>query len=55
MNYSTDFSSLKKKVPEEEWQTRLELAACYRLVDKYGMTGFEPARGQPRQPVGDSR
>ena len=38
MNYSTDFSSLKGKVPDEEWQTRLELAACYRLVDKYGMT-----------------
>ncbi|HWU25354.1 MAG TPA: class II aldolase/adducin family protein [Rhizomicrobium sp.] len=38
MNYSTDFSSLRGKVPDEEWQTRLELAACYRLVDKYGMT-----------------
>ena len=22
----------------EEWQARLDLAACYRLVDKYGMT-----------------
>ena len=22
----------------EEWQARVDLAACYRLVDKYGMT-----------------
>jgi hypothetical protein len=54
VNYSTEFSSLKEKVPDEEW-TRLELSACCRLVDKYGMTGIEPARGQPREPVGDSR
>src|SRR6201987_382947 len=38
MNYSTDFLSIKDKVSSEEWQARLELAACYRLVDKYGMT-----------------
>src|ERR1700759_2198271 len=38
MNYSTDFPSLKGKVPAEEWQARLDRAACYRLVDKYGMT-----------------
>ena len=37
-NYSTDFKSIKGEVSPEEWQARLELAACYRLVDKYGMT-----------------
>jgi len=30
MNYATDFKSLKGKVPDEEWQARVELAACYR-------------------------
>jgi ribulose-5-phosphate 4-epimerase/fuculose-1-phosphate aldolase len=38
MNYSTDFKSIKSEVPPEEWQARLDLAACYRLVDAYGMT-----------------
>jgi ribulose-5-phosphate 4-epimerase/fuculose-1-phosphate aldolase len=38
VNYSTDFPSIKGKVSAEEWQARLELAAGYRLVDKYGMT-----------------
>jgi ribulose-5-phosphate 4-epimerase/fuculose-1-phosphate aldolase len=37
-NYSTEFKSIKDEVSPEEWQARLELAACYRLVDKYGMT-----------------
>ena len=38
MNYSTDFKSIRDQVSPEEWQTRLDLAACYRLVDKYEMT-----------------
>ena len=38
MTYRTDFASLKGKVSDEEWRTRIELAACYRLVDRYGMT-----------------
>jgi ribulose-5-phosphate 4-epimerase/fuculose-1-phosphate aldolase len=38
MNYSTSFKSLKDEVSAEEWQARVELAACYRLVDAYGMT-----------------
>lgn len=29
--------SLKGKVSEAEWQARVDLAACYRLVDLYGM------------------
>lgn len=38
MNYDTNFKSIKDAVSPEEWQARLELAACYRLVDRYGMT-----------------
>lgn len=38
MNYSTSFKSLKDEVSPEEWQARVELAACYRLVDVFGMT-----------------
>src|SRR5258708_4270396 len=38
MNYATDFKSIREQVSPEEWQARLDLAACYRLVDAYGMT-----------------
>lgn len=38
MNYSTNFKSVREEVSAEEWQARVELAACYRLVDAYGMT-----------------
>ena len=38
MNYGTNFPSLQGSVSPEEWQTRVELAACYRLIDIYGMT-----------------
>src|SRR5665213_3912934 len=38
MNYDTNFKSVKEQVSVEEWQARIELAACYRLVDQYGMT-----------------
>jgi ribulose-5-phosphate 4-epimerase/fuculose-1-phosphate aldolase len=38
MNYDTSFKSLKDDVSPQEWQARVELAACYRLVDRYGMT-----------------
>src|SRR6201996_6209196 len=38
MNYGTDFKTIRDEVSEEEWQARLDLAACYRLVDAYGMT-----------------
>ena len=38
MNYSTDFKSIRNEVSAQEWQTRLDLAACYRLVDAYDMT-----------------
>jgi ribulose-5-phosphate 4-epimerase/fuculose-1-phosphate aldolase len=38
MNYQTDFRSIRGEVSAEEWQARVELAACYRLVDRYGMS-----------------
>ena len=37
-NYTTEFSSVRDEVSPEEWQTRIDLAACYRLVDRYGMS-----------------
>ena len=33
MNYSTDFPTIKDRVSPQEWQARLGLAACYRLVE----------------------
>jgi len=30
--------TIKSRVSEAEWKTRVELAACYRLVSLYGMT-----------------
>jgi ribulose-5-phosphate 4-epimerase/fuculose-1-phosphate aldolase len=38
MKYDTNFKPLRDEVSAEEWQTRVELAACYRLVDLFGMT-----------------
>ena len=38
MNYSTDFKSIRNEVSAQESQARLDLAACYRLVDTYGVT-----------------
>jgi ribulose-5-phosphate 4-epimerase/fuculose-1-phosphate aldolase len=33
---SADTASLQSRVSAEEWQTRVDLAACYRLVAAYG-------------------
>jgi ribulose-5-phosphate 4-epimerase/fuculose-1-phosphate aldolase len=38
VNYSTDFKSIRNDVSAQEWQARTDLAACYRLVDAFGMT-----------------
>ena len=38
MNYTTAFKSIRGEVSSEEWQARVDLAACYRLLDKYAMT-----------------
>lgn len=37
-NYSIQFESVRNQVSPEEWEARLNLAACYRLMDVYGMT-----------------
>jgi len=37
-NFSADFPSVQNQVSREEWQARVDLAACYRLVDLYDMT-----------------
>ena len=34
----TQFESVRDHVSPEEWETRVNLAACYRLIDKFGMT-----------------
>jgi ribulose-5-phosphate 4-epimerase/fuculose-1-phosphate aldolase len=31
-------SSIREHVSDAEWQTRVDLAACYRLVDHFGMS-----------------
>jgi ribulose-5-phosphate 4-epimerase/fuculose-1-phosphate aldolase len=38
MNYTTNFRSVQDEVSREEWQARVDLAACYWLVDHYEMT-----------------
>jgi len=38
MGYETNFRSIRDEVSAEEWRVRVDLAACYRLVDYYGMT-----------------
>ncbi len=37
-NFSTNFRCVRDEVSADEWQARLDLAACYRLIDAYGMT-----------------
>ena len=32
-----DWAPMRARVAEAEWQTRVDLAACYRLVAHYGM------------------
>ncbi len=31
-------ASVRESVSPAEWETRVKLAACYRLVDRYGMS-----------------
>lgn len=37
-DFDTDFRCIRDEVSAAEWQARVELAACYRLVDAFGMT-----------------
>ncbi|MAF83157.1 MAG: class II aldolase/adducin family protein [Gammaproteobacteria bacterium] len=36
MNTSADTLSIRDQVSDEEWQMRVDLAACYRLIAMYG-------------------
>ena len=36
-NYSTDIACIRDQVSPEEWEARVNLAACYRLVALWGM------------------
>ncbi|HEY1609959.1 MAG TPA: class II aldolase/adducin family protein, partial [Paraburkholderia sp.] len=40
MTKNPEFSipSMREQCPEAEWQMRVDLAACYRLVELYGMS-----------------
>ena len=38
MNYSAQFQCVRDVVSPEEWHARVDLAACYRLVDIFGIT-----------------
>src|SRR5260221_1759130 len=35
--YQLKVASMRERVSREEWATRIDLAACYRLVHHYGM------------------
>jgi ribulose-5-phosphate 4-epimerase/fuculose-1-phosphate aldolase len=37
-NYDTRIPSIRDEVAPEEWRARVDLAACYRLIDLYGMS-----------------
>ena len=37
-NYSLDISSMRDKVSAAEWEARVTLAACYRLMALWDMT-----------------
>ena len=36
--FDTEWPTIRDQVSEQEWRARLDLAACYRLIDAYGMT-----------------
>jgi ribulose-5-phosphate 4-epimerase/fuculose-1-phosphate aldolase len=37
-NYDIDIPSIEGQVSPAEWKARVDLAACYRLIDLYGMS-----------------
>src|SRR5258708_23482664 len=49
-NYRTDFRSIRDEITPDEWRQRVELAACYRLVDLYGMADLTYNHITPRVP-----
>ena len=47
-------SKVKDQVTHEEWQKRVDLAACYRLLDLYGMTEMSANHVSTRVPGEDN-
>ena len=37
-NFDTAIPCIRDEVSPEEWRARIDLAACYRLVARYGMS-----------------
>ena len=55
MTYEASFRSIRDEVGAEEWQTRVDLAACYRLIDHYGMTDLIYNHATARVPGAEHR
>ena len=49
-----DVLSIREQVSEEEWETRVNLAACYRLVDHYDMSDLLGTHISARVPGEDN-
>jgi ribulose-5-phosphate 4-epimerase/fuculose-1-phosphate aldolase len=50
MPHPNEIPSMKDKVSPEEWQSRVDLAACYRLIDFYGMSDLTGTHISARVP-----
>ena len=50
---STDIPSLQGRVSEAEWRLRVDLAACYRLVARYGWSDLIFTHISAKLPGGD--
>jgi ribulose-5-phosphate 4-epimerase/fuculose-1-phosphate aldolase len=53
MSSSPKTSTIREQVPEQEWQTRVDLAAAYRLVALYGWDDLIFTHISSRVPGGD--
>ena len=51
---STVTAMPSKRMSEAEWQTRLDLAACYRLVDLFGWSDLVNTRITAGPPSAES-
>ena len=49
-----EIPSVRDKVSPEEWQVRVDLAACYRLIDRYGMSDMTGTHISARVPGEDN-
>ncbi len=46
-------ASVRNRVSDEEWKVRVDLAACYRLIARYGMTDLIYNHITAKLPSGD--